>query len=70
MHLLNLSKGIFSDNLFDMCCCQGGSDGLTLKGLFGICFGHFCNIGCHVFSICVYVVMFQAVPVCIKGFVF
>ena len=53
-----------------MCCCQGGSDGLTLKGLFGICFGHFCYIGCYVFSIYVYVVMFQAVPVSIKGFVF
>ena len=31
--------------------------------------GHFCNIGCHVFSICVYSVMFQAVPISITDLV-
>ena len=31
--------------------------------------GHFCNMICHVFSICVYIVMFQAVPISITGLV-
>ena len=30
-------------------------------------FGDICNMGCHVFSICVYVVVFQDVPISING---